>query len=594
MTPELLVLLAASMVGLQIFSLFMRREARGEAPYVALLTADLALLLFVNYTHRFVSPISFVALGVAGVLVLAPWLLDGMERSALERDQIARAARIAGVRELLVPGRTTRRRHRYLRDLAWARDGRAGEVLARLRDELRDARSGNEALQLREELATVLFLEQRFDECVAEVEAHLGAPYIAEHPVLATHLVRAYCELGQLEKAGETLTLLEQGPASRDPQAAMLLLQARIVFLAFAGERERVDGLLAGPLGRILPERAQALLRQVARSRVAPESPSLRAIAERAAGEAGRAFAPVRARKTPVTFTLVALNFAAFACMVFLLHNGDDAAMVRAGALFRPAVEAGEWWRLFTAMFLHAGAIHLLLNMYGLFLLGRFVEDVFGPARYLLVYLGSGLVGGLSSTLVSPGSLSVGASGAIMGLVGALIVALLLKRGHWPEAWRRRLLTTMLVLSAMQIFIGFQVPNIDNAAHVGGLVGGAALTLFAAPVGLIGDRAAGRWIARILAALLCAATLAAGFFDARTSIDATLRRIPTHTVAIGGAELDVPSYWEEDAKQNRLEDPFLGIVVTVESGGKLDSPQADDPRFRPLLQRIERSVRMKP
>src|SRR5581483_8440057 len=131
-----------------------------------------------------------------------------------------------------------------------------------------------------------------------------------------------------------------EGPASRDPQATLLLLQARLVFLAFAGERERVDGLLAGPLGRILPERAQEVLRHAARTRPQPESPSLRAIAERAAGDAGRAFAPVRSRRAPATFALVALNFAAFAAMLFLLRDADDGAMVRAGALFRPAVEA--------------------------------------------------------------------------------------------------------------------------------------------------------------------------------------------------------------------------------------------------------------
>jgi membrane associated rhomboid family serine protease len=597
MTPELLVLLAASMVALQIVTLLVRRDA-GEAPYLGLLLADLALLLFVHFTHRQVSLPAFVGEAVAAVLVFAPRFLDGMERRALARDDVARAARVAGLRELLVPGRSARRRRRFLADLGAARDGRAAEVIARLRDELKQARAGDEALTLHEELATVLLFEQRFAEGVSEVEGHLGPEYVGEHPVLAAHLVRAWAELGDLERAARALRQLEEGPASRDPQATLLLLQARLMFLAFAGATERIDDLLdpkGGTLGQILPPRAQEVLRRAARSRTPPESPALRELVDQVAARANAAVKPQPRprRRTPATWALLALNFAAYAVVLFLARDADEGALVRAGALFRPAIEAGQWWRPLTAMFLHAGPFHILINMYGLFLLGRFVEDVFGSARYLVVYLGGGLIGGLASTLVGQGALSVGASGAIMGLLGALIVTLLLKRGTWPEAWRRTLLTNLLLLGGMQIYIGFQVPMIDNAAHVGGLLGGAAFTLLAAPGGLLGDGRAGKWTARALAVLLCAGTLAAGVLAARTSLDATLRAIPVKQVTVGGKTLEVPSYWQVDTAHDRVEDPLLGLQLTVEKGGKLDS-SADDPRYRPLLQRIEHSATMKP
>jgi rhomboid protease GluP len=284
----------------------------------------------------------------------------------------------------------------------------------------------------------------------------------------------------------------------------------------------------------------------------------------------------------------------------------DELLLVRAGALFRPAVMAGEWWRVCNAMFLHGGFVHLFVNMYGLYLLGRFTEEVFGPARFLSVYLISGLIGGLASTAVGAGALSVGASGAIMGLLGALIVTLIMRRGHWPEAWRRALLGNLVLLGALQIYIGFQVAMIDNAAHVGGMLGGAAATVVLAPGGLVGDGRVGRTGLRILAALLVALMVVAGAFAVRTPIERTLERVPGREVVVGGVRLMVPEYWEIDGPNGVVGDPYLDIqlkagvgvefvgLVPVDRTVLLETPQARDPRYRVLLERIAASARPVP
>ena len=125
----------------------------------------------------------------------------------------------------------------------------------------------------------------------------------------------------------------------------------------------------------------------------------------------------------------------------------------------------GQHWRLFTAMFLHLNLLHLLFNMYILYLVGRQLELIFGHARYLAVFLIAGFGGSVASYVFSePNTVSAGASGAIFGLMGALVVA-----GHAARAD----INQVLVLIAINLAFGFVVGGIDWRAHLGGLVTGA-------------------------------------------------------------------------------------------------------------------------
>jgi rhomboid protease GluP len=146
----------------------------------------------------------------------------------------------------------------------------------------------------------------------------------------------------------------------------------------------------------------------------------------------------------------------------------DMRVLMRLGAK-SPYILAGQWWRLVTAMFLHAGLLHIGMNMWCLVDLGPEVESLFSTTKFIVLYLLTGVLGFSLSLWWSPFGVSVGASGAIMGLIGILIGASF-HHGHLGKEYRSQLWKWVLYIAIFGIFF-----NIDNAAHFGGLVTGLAL-----------------------------------------------------------------------------------------------------------------------
>jgi membrane associated rhomboid family serine protease len=137
--------------------------------------------------------------------------------------------------------------------------------------------------------------------------------------------------------------------------------------------------------------------------------------------------------------------------------------------LFGPLVAQGDWWRLITSAFLHYGPIHLGLNMFFLYLIGTPVEQYLGRARFLLVYLVSGLAGSAGALVFSPLSPTVGASGAIFGILGAALVL---------ERQRSYVLGgSAMGLIVINLIFSFALSNISIGGHIGGLIGGIACML---------------------------------------------------------------------------------------------------------------------
>lgn len=178
-------------------------------------------------------------------------------------------------------------------------------------------------------------------------------------------------------------------------------------------------------------------------------------------------------RRLLVVPVLIVVNLALFALTAYLGGGVTDrdvfqSDVTQEGALVPYFVALGEWWRLVTSGFLHLGVTHIGLNMASLYILGRDLEPVLGRARFLAVYLLS-LLGGSASVylfeeVVSP---TAGASGAIYGLMGSLLVVLL----------RRRLnATPVLAIIAINVFLSFSLPNISILGHLGGIAVGAAVT----------------------------------------------------------------------------------------------------------------------
>jgi membrane associated rhomboid family serine protease len=166
------------------------------------------------------------------------------------------------------------------------------------------------------------------------------------------------------------------------------------------------------------------------------------------------------------TITLIAINV-----VVFLLERGGDQStyVFRKGALTGIGVANGEWWRVGTAAFLHANVLHILFNMYALWLLGRALERYIGTARFLAIYTIAGISGSAGALLATNAyTPTIGASGAIFGLMGALLV---LERRGVP------LVGPILPVLAINFVITLAIPGISIGGHAGGVVGGVLAAL---------------------------------------------------------------------------------------------------------------------
>ena len=175
---------------------------------------------------------------------------------------------------------------------------------------------------------------------------------------------------------------------------------------------------------------------------------------------------------------MVVINIVVFIVLEILGSTTDTLFMVRHGAMYEPLVtQQGEYYRLFTCMFLHFGVQHLFYNMLLLIFVGDMLEKVAGKVRYLLIYLGGGLMGNVLSMAVAERTgnfaVSTGASGAIFAVVGALLYLVVRNRDRVPEELRRR----MVVMALLSLIQGFTQTGTDNMAHLGGFLGGILICI---------------------------------------------------------------------------------------------------------------------
>ena len=177
----------------------------------------------------------------------------------------------------------------------------------------------------------------------------------------------------------------------------------------------------------------------------------------------------VSAATAPVVVGIIAVTVLSFVAQQMI---GNDYTFRLAS--IPQLIALGEWWRLFTPVLVHAGILHVAMNMFVLYIYGQNAEEAFGSSRFLAIYVVSALTGSAFSYAFGGGNPSVGASGAVFGVVGALIVYLYNRRSSQFIAMHLRGMLSFLALNAV---IGFALPNIDIMAHLGGLVGGALLGL---------------------------------------------------------------------------------------------------------------------
>lgn len=171
-----------------------------------------------------------------------------------------------------------------------------------------------------------------------------------------------------------------------------------------------------------------------------------------------------------ITYFLIAFNIFLF---ILPMVIGQYEHIIRMFSIHGPSIRSGQYYRLLTGIFLHGSLMHLIFNCYALYVIGTQIENFLGKFKYIIIYLFSGIIGAFFSIIFGGNILSIGASGAIFGLMGALVYF-----GYFYRVYLGNVLKSQIIpLILLNLAIGFLGEGIDNAAHIGGLIGGLFITM---------------------------------------------------------------------------------------------------------------------
>jgi rhomboid protease GluP len=265
-----------------------------------------------------------------------------------------------------------------------------------------------------------------------------------------------------------------------------------------------------------------------------------------------------------LTNVLIGLNVAVFVAMAVAGLSPLEPSiegLLAWGANFGPRTTGGEWWRLFSAVFVHIGAFHLAMNMFALRNIGSFIERVFGQAGYLVVYVFAGLAGTLSSVAWTPFVVSAGASGAIFGLYGALVAYMLRCREAIPSHSLQGLRSSAFSFLGYNVVLGFAHKGTDVAAHFGGLAGGFLIALAVAHAPTV-EAASLRLVRAMIATSLGAGLVfaCASALPVTPDLDAEIDRfrlVESQVIGAYNRALD-------DARDHELDDEGVAARVDAE------------------------------
>ncbi|MEW6732983.1 MAG: rhomboid family intramembrane serine protease [Acidobacteriota bacterium] len=275
-------------------------------------------------------------------------------------------------------------------------------------------------------------------------------------------------------------------------------------------------------------------------------------------------------RATPFTYIIFAINLLVFVLMIFYGGTTNIETLRSFGAEENTLILQGEYWRLITPIFIHSGIIHMGFNSYALISLGPAVEKLYGSARFVVIYLIAGVTAVLGSfiwsILIARTGLAVGASGAIFGLLGALSVFGYKYRSELPESFRRAFGTRMIVTIVLNLYIGFVLPGIDNAAHISGLIAGAISAIFIPYLPPGGQRKAIWTVLQLICLLIIAGSFLKvwfGYQEPKFSLDISLANALLHP--------DVNGYIDTwNTGERAFKDSYIMLNRACQQGEKLE------------------------
>jgi membrane associated rhomboid family serine protease len=491
---ENLLVFAAILLSLTLLRLARRRDP-GQRLYTLVVVAELVLTTAAMFDgDRFLG---LCAMGLCGLTVALPWLLERAARQAFGLGLPRWGVRMTGLRALLMPGAGLGRQQQILAGFGLLDRKGPAAALAHFRALLAEAEDPSELVMIHEQIVAMLLYDLRWSEAVAHYESQFQPGYAALRPALVVGMLKAFGELGRMREAGTLLRALEEGPLGHEAGAVELVAQARLTFLAYAGAATTVDAAVTGERGKslglspasvvLLQATAAACAGDEARARAIlqglPQRPKRRderaLVAARALQEQlPRSATPLdegldeqvlraalslreqaaQGRSAPrsggvlVTSLLIAAMVGSF--VVALWHGLVGVGLLRMGAFTPELWRAGSWGRLFTAPFVHADLLGLLLDVYSIWLAGHVLERILGRAR-----MGLAAIGGAAAGLWAAGqgelapALIVGGGNAmaVAVLVATLWTLLPARTPGVAAPVRRSLMVTLLLLLGAQL-----------------------------------------------------------------------------------------------------------------------------------------------
>ena len=288
-------------------------------------------------------------------------------------------------------------------------------------------------------------------------------------------------------------------------------------------------------------------------------------------------------RSNPFTLIIIGMNAGVF--LLEWLAGGmgglsADSQVLRAfGAKNNDLInQQQQYWRLVTAIFIHIGFLHFLLNNYALWIIGQEIERLYGSARFVILYLLTGVVGSLASYTFNPGHDSAGASGAIFGLFGVMATFAFRFRKELPERLSTDIRRRILPVIAINLIFGFSMRIVDNAAHIGGLLAGIALALII-PYQRPNERSTAN-IWRILQ-IACLAAMLLSFVAAFRNYDGPQLSVKNLT---GDPRARLADY---DQRMNRA---HTALVESLNAFMKIIDQRDPKADIRPALNAAERGI----
>ncbi|MHC5036862.1 MAG: rhomboid family intramembrane serine protease [Planctomycetota bacterium] len=632
-----MLLFTGGALSLLVAVLFARRGLLATSPYLLLLVAETAACLWLFLTKsKDPVPIAFALSGFT-VLIVIPLFLASFARRFAQSDRFQTAANLLLFRLPFVPSPLSLLEIRIHQAFEFARQDRFDEAM-RIIQTLREGALFRSLQPLVDEAYFDLCLKTfRWTEADAYLDTH-GDRFEQSHrsqPRLLIYALRVRCERGRLkEAAGILQRITENTPAKFSwgelASAYMILLacageedRLRILFQEYAaflsgfpesvrdlwlgrahvarGNEARADILFQSALEKAQtsdPQILQRIERQVeethnpAPSLEALEIPWPPPLPSHLPYISPQAFATPRAQRPIATTCFVLLNVTGLWLVSEAGRVKDIPTLVSLGANVKFLIESGQVWRLGSSTLLHFNWVHLILNGLGLLFLGRLVENIYGSARFLVIYILAGYTGGLISTLLSEAQLSVGASGAIFGLVGAGIAFLVFYGSRLPMRTRGMYLFLFLFVAVADTVFSVSEAIIDTHAHLGGLGAGIIAGALLRPV--LGSLDAPSRFRRFTAPLLAGAAVASLAFCVAVAGHNYVSGAPfpsriafkAHRDPSGAYALPIPAHWQVRQEEGERDLPLADQAHDIERRG-FESTAQRRPLMGPRLWHLE-------